>query len=310
MELKHVSVLLDESIENLDIKEDGIYVDCTLGGGGHSEEILKRLSSDGMLIGIDQDDFALNYAEERLEKYPAKKVFVKSNFEKLGEVLDDLGVEKVDGVLYDLGVSSFQLDDDERGFSYHHEGPLDMRMDKTRSFDAKELVNTYPKEKLIEVMRKYGEEKYAGRIAQAIINAREESPIETTTQLAEIIKKAYPAKERAKKHPARKAFQAFRIEVNRELNILEPSFDAAIEHLAPGGRLCIITFHSLEDRIVKNYLKTQQNPCICPPDFPVCVCGRKPTVRLVTRKPISPKKDETEENQRARSAKLRVAERI
>lgn len=310
MEYKHVTVLLEESVDYLNIRPDGIYVDCTLGGGGHSELICRRLGPQGTLIGIDQDDFALEYAGKRLEPYDCRKILVKSNFEKLGEVLDDLEIEKVDGVLYDLGVSSFQLDDDERGFSYHHDGPLDMRMDRTKDFSAYDLVNTYPKEKLIEVMRKYGEEKHAARIAQAIIREREKEPIATTGRLAEIIREAYPAKDRKTKHPARKAFQAFRIEVNRELIILDTSFDAAIEHLNVGGRLCVITFHSLEDRIVKNYFKEQADPCICPPDFPVCVCGRVPTIRILTRKPIAPDTAETDENARARSAKLRVAERI
>lgn len=310
MEYKHVTVLLEESVDYLNIKPDGIYVDCTLGGGGHSELICKRLGPEGTLIGIDQDDFALDYAGKRLEPYDCRKIFVKSNFEKLGEVLEDLNIDQVDGVLYDLGVSSFQLDDDERGFSYHHDGPLDMRMDQTRDFSAYDLVNTYSKEKLIEVMRKYGEEKHAARIAQAIVRERDKAPIETTGQLAEIIKAAYPAKDRKTKHPARKAFQAFRIEVNRELIILDTSFDAAIKFLRPGGRLCVITFHSLEDRIVKNYFKEQADPCICPPDFPVCVCGRVPTIKILTRKPIAPDVSETDENARARSAKLRVAERI
>lgn len=310
MEYKHVTVLLEESVDYLNIRPDGIYVDCTLGGGGHSELICKRLGPEGTLIGIDQDDFALDYARVRLEPYDCRKIFVKSNFEKLGEVLEELDIDQVDGVLYDLGVSSFQLDDDERGFSYHHDGPLDMRMDQTKEFSAYDLVNTYPKEKLIEVMRKYGEEKHAARIAQAIVRERDKAPIETTGQLAEIIRAAYPAKDRKTKHPARKAFQAFRIEVNRELIILDTSFDAAIRFLRPGGRLCVITFHSLEDRIVKNYFKEQADPCICPPDFPVCVCGRVPTIRILTRKPIVPEVSETDENARARSAKLRVAERI
>ena len=310
MEMKHITVLLEESVDGLNIRPDGVYVDATLGGGGHSELICSRLGADGTLIGIDQDDFALKYAGERLEKFDCRKILVKSNFERVGEVLDELEIPEIDGIMYDLGVSSFQLDDDERGFSYHHDGPLDMRMDEQAPFTAADLVNTYSKEELVRVLRTYGEERYAGRIANAIIREREESPITTTARLAEIIKKAYPPKDRAGKHPARKSFQAIRIEVNRELIVIDRSFDGALSHLRDGGRICVITFHSLEDRIVKNYFREKADPCICPKDFPVCVCGRVPELKLITRKPLLPKSDELDENARSRSAKLRIAEKI
>ncbi|MGI6108252.1 MAG: 16S rRNA (cytosine(1402)-N(4))-methyltransferase RsmH [Eubacteriaceae bacterium] len=310
MEYKHITVLLEESVNALNIKPDGIYVDATLGGGGHSSAICSRLGPDGTLIGIDQDDFALEYAGKRLESYDCRKILVKSNFEQLGKVLDDLDISGIDGIVYDLGVSSFQLDDDERGFSYHHDGPLDMRMNTESDFSAADLVNTYSKEELIRVLRNYGEERHAGRIASAIIREREKEPIRTTSRLAEIIKYAYPPKERSGKHPARKSFQAIRIEVNRELIVLDTSFDAALAHLNPGGRICVITFHSLEDRIVKNYFREQADPCTCPPDFPVCVCGKKPQIKLITRKPLVPQSGELEHNARARSAKLRIAEKI
>lgn len=311
MDYSHKSVLLDESIESLNIKPGGTYVDATMGGGGHSYEIAKRIGPTGTLIGIDQDDFAQNYAQDRLKDVECNKIFVKDNFSNLENILDELEIDHIDGILYDLGVSSFQLDDDERGFSYHHEGPLDMRMDKTKDFSAKDIVNNYSKEELIRVLREYGEERFANRIAERIIREREIKPIETTSELSEIVKAAYPGKERhKKKHPARKTFQALRIEVNKELDILEPSFKSAIKHLNPGGRISIITFHSLEDRIVKHFFKKQQNPCTCPPEFPMCVCGKKPEIKLINRKPILPSAEELEENNRARSAKLRVAEKI
>ena len=305
MEFSHTTVLLHETVDGLMIKPDGTYVDGTLGGGGHSELICKRLSKDGTLIGIDQDDFALDYAGKRLAPCACHKQFVKNNFVNLKEVLELIGVSQIDGIIYDLGVSSFQFDDETRGFSYHHDGPLDMRM------DSGAVVNTYPPERLKKVLQVYGEERFAGRIVNAVIKERETKPIETTLELSELIKAAYPAKERFKeKHPARKSFQAIRLEVNHELDILEDAFSAGIEALKPGGRMCIITFHSLEDRIVKHFFKDKQNPCTCPPEFPTCVCGKKPEVKIITRKPILPSAEEIEANRRSRSAKLRIAEKL
>lgn len=311
MNYTHKSVLLDESIEGLDLKPGGTYVDATMGGGGHSYEIAKKIGKEGTLIGIDQDDFAQEYAQNRLKDLECNKIFVKDNFVNLEKILDENGIEEIDGIIYDLGVSSFQLDDEARGFSYHNEGPLDMRMDKTQKISAKDIVNNYSKEELVRVLRDYGEERFAPRIADRIIKAREEKPIETTLELSEIVKAAYPAKERhKKKHPARKTFQALRIEVNKELDILRPSLTQAIKFLKPGGRISVITFHSLEDRIVKHFFKEQLNPCTCPPEFPMCMCGKKPQIKLVNRKPILPKADELEVNNRARSAKLRVIEKL
>lgn len=310
MEFSHTTVLLDETIDKLNIKKDGIYVDGTLGGGGHSEKICQNLNESGTLVGIDQDDFALNYADKRLKPYDCKKYLVKSNFVELKTVLKNIGIEGIDGAVYDLGVSSFQFDDETRGFSYHHDGPLDMRMNTSAELTADEVINTYPPEKLKRILQLYGEERYAGRIVNAIVREREEKPIHRTLALSEIIKEAYPAKERYKeKHPARKTFQAIRLEVNHELEILETAFRDAVEMLNSGGRICVITFHSLEDRIVKNLFKEMQHPCTCPPEFPVCVCGKKPLINIITRKPIVPGEKELEQNRRARSAKLRVAEK-
>ena len=310
MEFSHVTVLLKETVDALEIKPDGIYVDGTLGGGGHSERICKSLGEEGMLIGIDQDDFALDYAGKRLAPYGCQKRLVKNNFVNLDEVLETLGIEAIDGIIYDLGVSSFQFDDERRGFSYHHDGPLDMRMNQNATLSAYEVVNTYSPERLKKILQIYGEERHASRIVNQIVKQRENKPIETTLELAELIKAAYPAKERFKeKHPARKSFQAIRLEVNHELDILEKAFDAGIRALKPGGRMGVITFHSLEDRITKNYFKEQANPCTCPPDFPQCVCGKKSRIKLITRKPIVPSDEEVEDNRRSRSAKLRVVEK-
>ena len=311
MEFSHVTVLLEETVDALNVKPDGIYVDGTLGGGGHSERICKSLGPEGTLVGIDQDDFALNYAGKRLEPYDCVKHLVKNNFVNLKAVLEDLNIPAIDGIIYDLGVSSFQFDDERRGFSYHHDGPLDMRMNQSAALSAYEVVNDYEPDRLIKILKVYGEEKHAVRIVNAIIAARKEKPIATTLELAELIKAAYPAKERFKeKHPARKSFQAIRLEVNHELDILERAFEAGIAALKPGGRMGVITFHSLEDRIAKNFFREQANPCTCPPDFPKCVCGKVPTIKLVTRKPLAPSAREIEENRRARSAKLRVVEKI
>lgn len=310
MEFKHVSVLLNETIENLNIKEDGIYVDCTLGGAGHTSEILKKLSKAGRLIGIDQDTDALKHAKEKLKEYD-NVTYVHNNFYNIREILEDLKVEKVDGILMDLGVSSYQLDEPERGFSYMHDAPLDMRMNKESSFSAYDIINSYDKDKLYEIIRNYGEEKFAKRIAEFIVEKRQEAPIKTTFELVEIIKRAIPARFRREgPHPAKRTFQAIRIEVNHELEILSKAIEDGIDKLNTDGRMCIITFHSLEDRIVKNKFKELKNPCTCPPDIPQCVCGKLPKIDIITRKPIEPSVEEVEENPRSRSAKLRVAEKI
>ena len=310
MEFKHVSVLLDECINALNIKEDGIYVDCTLGGAGHSSEIVKRLSSDGRLIGFDQDKDALKAAGERLKDYK-NVTYVHSNFYAIYDVLTDLGIDGVDGILMDLGVSSYQLDNGERGFSYMQDAPLDMRMNRDREFSAYDVVNSYSMEDLWRIIRDYGEEKFAKRVAEFIVNKREEKPIETTLELVDIIKAAIPAKARREgPHPAKRTFQAIRIEVNGELEILNKAIEDGVNRLNKGGRMAIITFHSLEDRIVKNTFKELANPCTCPSEFPVCVCNRKPEVKLISRKPIEASKEELEFNPRSRSAKLRVIERF
>ena len=310
MEFKHVSVLLNECLDNLDIKEDGIYVDCTLGGAGHSSHILKRLSEKGMLIGIDQDTDALKAAKERLKDYKNVK-FVHSNFYNIDSILEELQIEKVDGILMDLGVSSYQLDEGERGFSYMQDAHLDMRMNRDNDFSAYEVVNKYSVDELFRVIKDYGEEKFARRIANFIVERREEKPIETTLELVEIIKDAIPAKARREgPHPAKRTFQAIRIEVNSELKILNKAIEDGVGRLNKGGRMAIITFHSLEDRIVKLKFRELADPCTCPKDFPICVCGKKPTVKLISRKAIEPTKEEVEENPRSRSAKLRVFERI
>ena len=305
----HKPVLLYECLEALAIRPDGVYVDGTLGRAGHSLEILRRLTT-GRLIGIDRDGAAIQAAKERLAEFGDRFTPVRGNFRDLDGILRDLGVDKADGMLFDLGVSSPQLDDPARGFSYMHNAPLDMRMDDTAALDAREVVNTWSFEELRRILYDYGEERYAPQIAGAIVRRREEKPVETTGELVEIIRSAMPPKAlREKQHPAKRSFQAIRIAVNGELEALPPMLEAATGHLRPGGRLAVITFHSLEDRIVKRTMKDLATGCICPPEFPVCVCGRKPKLRLVSRKPIVSGPDELTENPRARSAKLRVAER-
>lgn len=311
MEFKHKSVLLFETIDNLNIRPDGIYVDGTLGGGGHSFQILKKLGEGGRLIGIDQDEDALKAAGERLAIFGDKVTTVRSNYRYMKQVLHELGIEKVSGIVLDLGVSSYQLDEPERGFTYREDVPLDMRMDRRQAKTARDIVNDYSEMELFRIIRDYGEDKFAKNIAKHIVAARTEKPIETTGELIEIIKAAIPAKVRAAGgHPAKKTFQAIRIELNAELEVLENSLDEMIDLLEDGGRICIITFHSLEDRIVKTIFKTNENPCTCPSHFPVCVCGKKPKGRVITRKPIVPGDEELEYNSRAKSAKLRVFERI
>lgn len=310
MEFKHKSVLLDETIESLNIKPNGIYVDGTLGGGGHSYEIAKRLTDGGRLIGIDQDEDAIRAAKERLSEFADRVTIVRDNYCNMPRVLDELGISKVDGILLDIGVSSYQLDEAERGFTYKQDAPLDMRMDQRQEMTAKDIVNGYSEEDLYRIIRDYGEDKFAKNIAKHIVQARQIKPVETTFELDEIIKAAIPMKFRATGgHPAKKTFQAIRIELNRELEVLDESIDAMTDLLNDGGRLCIITFHSLEDRIVKTRFRKNENPCTCPPDFPVCVCGKKPKGRVITRKPIVPDEEELEENKRAKSSKLRVFER-
>lgn len=310
MEFKHVSVLLNECMDGLNIKENGIYVDCTLGGAGHSSEILKSLSDSGLLIGIDQDNDALRAAKERLKEFSNVK-YVHSNFYNIDNILNELGIDKVDGILMDLGVSSYQLDQGERGFSYMQDAPLDMRMNRDNDFSAYDIVNNYTEEELFKIIKDYGEERFAKRIANFIVNRRVESPIKTTLELVEIIKSAIPAKARREgPHPAKRTFQAIRIEVNSELKILDKTIEDGINRLNKGGRMAIITFHSLEDRIVKLKFRQLQDPCTCPKEFPVCVCGKKPIVKLISRKGIAPTKEEIDENPRSRSAKLRVIEKL
>ena len=310
MEFHHISVLLNECIDNLNIRPDGIYVDGTMGGGGHSLEIAKRLTT-GRLICIDQDPNAHEAAGKRLAEYKDRITSVRDNFGNIKSILDSLGIEKIDGMLLDIGVSSHQLDEAERGFSYQQDAPLDMRMNPDRPFSAYDVVNGYDEDELDRVIFTYGEERWARRIAQFIVKEREAKPIETTGELVDIIKKAVPKGARKDgPHPAKRTFQAIRIEVNGELEVLQRAIDDVAARLAVGGRLCIITFHSLEDRIVKEAFRKQENPCICPPQFPVCVCGKKPLGRVITRKPILPSKEELEENPRSRSAKLRVLEGV
>jgi len=300
--MTHTTVLLHETVNSLPLETGKIFVDCTLGGGGHSLEILK--SSEARLIAIDKDEYAIDYSKERLKEYSDRITFVRSDFREIRKVLEDLGVEKVDGLIADLGVSSFQLDDESRGFSYMKDSPIDMRMDRDDPFSAEQIVNGYPKDELIRILYEYGEEKYAPRIAEAIIRNR---PIETTGQLSEIVKSALPAAERRKNHhPAKKTFQAIRIETNGELEALKSAVEDFIDVLNDGGIAAIITFHSLEDRIVKEAFRKAENPCTCPPSFPVCVCGKKSRGRVMTKKPIVPSEEEVEDNPRARSAKLRV----
>lgn len=310
MEFKHVSVLLEECIEALNIKEEGIYVDCTLGGAGHSSEIVKRLSKEGTLVGIDQDTEALEAAKQKLIAYNNIK-YVHDNFYNIDNILTNINISKVDGILMDLGVSSYQLDNAERGFSYMNDAPLDMRMNRESSLTAYDVVNNYSEEELIKIFYEFGEEKFSKRIANFIVNHRKEKPIDTTGELVDIIKAAIPAKARREgPHPAKRVFQAIRIEVNNELGILNKTIEDGINRLNKGGRMAIITFHSLEDRIVKNKFKSLEHPCECPPDFPVCVCNKKPVVKIITRKPMEPTKEEVENNPRSRSAKLRVVEKI
>ena len=310
MVFKHTSVLLTETIEGLKIKPEGIYVDGTLGGGGHSYEIAARLKGSGKLIGIDQDDAAIKAAGERLREYGDTVTIVRSSYRNTKGVLAGLGIEKIDGMMLDLGVSSYQLDNQERGFSYRYDTPLDMRMDMRQNMSAKEIVNNYSEMELFRVIRDYGEDKFAKNIAKHIVRAREEKPIETTGELNEIIKAAIPAKMRAEGgHPSKRTFQAIRIECNRELEVLKESLEELMDLLSPGGRLCIITFHSLEDRIVKTAFKQAANPCTCPPNFPVCICGKVSKGKVITGKPILPSEEELEENSRSKSAKLRIFEK-
>lgn len=310
MEFNHVSVLLHEAVDELQVKPSGIYVDGTLGGGGHSYEICKRLDSDGRLIGIDQDAEALEAAKKRLKEFEDRITLVKSNYERMGEVLKEQEIEKADGIILDLGVSSYQLDNAERGFSYREDAPLDMRMDREQTMSAREIVNGYSQEQLFRVIREYGEERYAGSIARNICRRREKKVIETTFELVDIIRTSMPAKAKnGKGHPAKRTFQAIRMECNRELDVLKEALENMVDLLNDGGRLAIITFHSLEDRLVKTSFRRYENPCVCPPDFPICVCGKKSKGRVITRKPRIPSAEETEENTRAKSAKLRVFEK-
>lgn len=310
MEFKHYSVLLQETIDHLKIKPDGIYLDGTLGGGGHSEAILKQLTGKGHLYGVDQDDAAIKAAGERLECFDDKLTIIRDNYCNAVSALKSLGVSKVDGIVLDLGVSSYQLDEAERGFSYRTDTDLDMRMDRRQSLTAKNIVNEYSERELYRIIRDYGEDQFAKNIAKHIVQERAKKPIETTFELNEVIKAAIPAKIRAVGgHPSKRTFQAIRIECNRELEVLRDSLDGMIDFLNPDGRICIITFQSLEDRIVKTSFRKNENPCICPPEFPVCTCGRISKGKVITRKPILPSEEEVEENSRSKSAKLRVFER-
>lgn len=310
MEFKHYSVMLQETIEELHIRPDGIYVDGTLGGGGHAYEVCSKLSDQGHFYGIDQDAAAIQAAGERLTVFGEKVTIIRSNYCHMVQELKKRGVTGVDGIVLDLGVSSYQLDEADRGFTYREDASLDMRMDQRQEKTAKDIVNGYSEMDLYRVIRDYGEDKFAKNIAKHIVQAREKQPIETTGELVEIIKAAIPAKIRMQKgHPAKQTFQAIRIELNRELEVLKDSLDDMIEFLNPGGRLCIITFHSLEDRIVKTLFKKNEQPCTCPSDFPVCVCGKVSKGKVITRKPILPGDEELEENSRSKSAKLRVFER-
>ena len=306
MEFVHKSVLFNECMENLNIKPDGVYIDATMGGAGHSEGICSRLSEKGTFIGVDRDPEAFSVAKKRLEKYNCKKIFINANFSEIKNHTD----LKADGILADLGVSSYQLDNEERGFTYRADTKLDMRMDTTASFSAYNLVNEYSVSELTRVIRDYGEEKFAKNIALNIAEARKNAPVETTGELIDIIRHSLPAKSVREKHPAKRTFQAIRIEVNDELGSLKKGLDSFFSLLQPCGRLCIITFHSLEDRIVKEYYKGLTDVCTCPKDFPVCVCGNTPKARIISRKPINPSEKEIEENPRSKSAHLRVAEKI
>ncbi len=312
MSFSHYSVMLHETVSALKPEEGGVFVDGTAGGGGHSEEILKRLPEGSLLISLDRDDRAIEHCRERLGAYGSRSKVVKSNYSELADVLDSLEIEKINGIMWDLGVSSVQLDEAERGFSYSQDAFLDMRMDRSCGKTAYDVVNTYAESELRRIINDWGEEKFAHKVAAAIVRSREKAPIETTVRLADIITNAIPAGARKKEaqHPAKRTFQAIRIEVNDELRIIEPTLETAVSRLASGGRAAVITFHSLEDRIVKQTFKRLENPCTCPHDFPVCVCGKKPQIRVITRKPLLPSGDELEFNPRSRSAKLRVAEKI
>ena len=311
MGFEHKSVLLYETVDGLNIKPDGIYVDGTLGGGGHAYEVASRLGEKGSIIGIDQDAAAIKAAGDRLKDFGEKVTIVRSNYCEMKSRLQELGIDKVDGIVLDLGVSSYQLDTAERGFSYREDAPLDMRMDQRQEMTARDIVNDYSERELFRVIRDYGEDKFAKNIAKHIVAAREKQPIETTGQLTEIIRQSIPMKFQKKSgHPAKRTFQAIRIELNRELDVLRETLDDMIELLNPGGRLCIITFHSLEDRIVKSAFRKNEDPCTCPKDFPVCVCGNVSKGSIVTRKPILPSEEELEYNSRSKSAKLRIFERV
>ena len=310
MEFKHKYVLLEETIEGLNVKPDGIYVDGTLGGAGHAVEVCSRLSAKGRFIGIDQDQDAIIAASERLAAYEDRVTIIRSNYCYMVNELRNLGIHQVDGILLDLGVSSYQLDNEERGFTYRVDAPLDMRMDQRQTRTAADIINGYEEKELYRIIRDYGEDKFAKNIAKHIVAARQEKPIQTTGELTEIIRRAIPMKiQAAGGHPAKRTFQAVRIELNRELDVLRESLDGMIGMLGDGGRICIITFHSLEDRIVKTIFRKNENPCTCPPDFPVCVCGRKSMGKVITRKPILPGAAELEDNSRSKSAKLRIFER-
>ena len=310
MAFQHTSVLLEETIDGLAVKPDGIYVDATLGGGGHAFEVCSRLNGNGRFIGIDQDAAAIEAAGERLKDFGEKVTIIRSNYRELKSVLRSIGVEKVDGIVLDLGVSSYQLDTAERGFSYRADASLDMRMDQRQQTTAKDIVNTYSETELYRVIRDYGEDKFAKNIAKHIVMEREKNPIETTGQLNEMIRRAIPMKfQKNGGHPSKRTFQAIRIELNRELEVLRESLDEMIDMLNPGGRICIITFHSLEDRIVKSAFRKNEDPCTCPSHFPVCVCGNVSKGKVITRKPILPGEEELENNSRSKSAKLRIFER-
>ena len=310
MEFKHYSVLLREVLDNLNIKPDGIYVDGTLGGAGHSSQIVQKLSDNGRLIGIDQDEDAIKAATERLAPYGDRVTIIRDNYENAVNRIKELGISGVDGILLDLGVSSFQLDNEERGFSYRYDTPLDMRMDRRQSLTAGTIVNEFSEMEIFHIIRDYGEDRFAKNIAKHIVSNRAKKPIETTGELNEIIRAAIPARIREKGgHPSKRTFQALRIACNRELDVLENSLDGMIDFLNPGGRICVITFHSLEDRIVKNNFRKNENPCTCPPEIPICVCGKVSKGKVITRKPILPGEEELEENSRSSSAKLRVFEK-
>lgn len=311
MDFHHVSIMLKECLEGLNIKEDGIYVDGTMGGAGHTKAIGKCLGEKGKIIGFDQDIDAINTGKKRLEEFGDKAILIHSNFCNIKEELHNVGIEKIDGLLLDLGVSSYQLDNGERGFSYMQDAPLDMRMDRRQNVSAYEVVNNYDKKELEDILYSYGEEKWSKRIVEFIDNARKEKPIETTFELIDIIKAAIPKKARDEnQHPAKRTFQAIRIEVNAELDVIGKTIKDAVEIMNPGGRIAIITFHSLEDRIVKKVFKELENSCVCPPEFPVCICDKEAQLKVITRKPIIPSDEEIELNPRSRSSKLRVAEKL